>query len=343
MKEKINARMIVLAREARSLNQHALAGFINISATNLSKIERGDIGISEEMLKAIAGTTGFPIHFFHQPGNIVPEHLGYRKRNTVAQRLLSPINAKANILRRHVQFFTNALQVGLPPLPSIEMKDTPGAEAAAELLRTRMQLEPGPIENLTQILEALNIPVLCFDFGTERVDSRSLFTDEHHPIIFLNSRLLGDRQRFSLAYELAQLVMHSTCSLSPERDISHEANHFAAALLMPRDAISEDFKNGITISLLGELKKKWKVSMIALLYRADDLGCITPNQKRYLLQQFNQLQNRRREPMELDIPFEQPRLMKKWIADYQSMTGLNLSDIAALLCLNLDEFLQLYA
>ena len=42
--------------------------------------------------------------------------------------------------------------------------------------------------------------------------------------------------------------------------------------------------------------------MIALLYRADDLGFVTANQKRYLLQQFNKLKIRRREPQELDVP-----------------------------------------
>ena len=343
MKEKINSRMIVLAREARSLNQHALAGRINISATNLSKIERGDIGISEEMVRAIAGTTGFPVHFFHQAGGIVPEHLAYRKRNTVAQRLLSPINAKANILRRHVQFFTTALQITPPPLPSIDVNATVDAAAAAVTVRKDLVLGPGPVENITHLLEALYLPVICFDFGTERVDSRSLFTDGHHPVIFLNSRLLGDRQRFSLAYELGQLVMHCAGFVPLERDIGREANHFAAEFLMPRETIMKDFENGVTLPLLGELKKKWKVSMIALLYRADDLGCITPNQKRYLLQQFNQLQIRRREPIELDITVELPALMKKWIADYRLKTGLGLPEMAALLCLNIDEFLDLYA
>lgn len=82
--------------------------------------------------------------------------------------------------------------------------------------------------------------------------------------------------------------------------------------------------------------------MIALLYRADDLGFITRNQKRYLLQQFNQMQIRRREPRELDIATEQPKLLKKWIASYQKKSKLNVVEMAALLCLNADEFIELY-
>ena len=63
---------------------------------------------------------------------------------------------------------------------------------------------------------------------------------------------------------------------------------------MPPKDIKEDFKPGISIPLLGELIRQWKVSRIALLYRADDLGLLSPNQKRYLVQQFNQLKLRRR-------------------------------------------------
>ena len=137
--------------------------------------------------------------------------------------------------------------------------------------------------------------------------------------------------------------MHTFNSVSPERDISHEANQFAAEFLMPAKYIKDDFKSGITIPLLGELKRKWKVSMIALLYRADDLGLITPNQKRYLIQQFNQLKIRRREPIELDIPPEEPGLIKKWIAEYRSKMKIGVVEMAALLCLNVDEFLELYS
>jgi len=343
MKGSINTNMIVLAREARSLNQHELAEQIQMSATNLSKIERGDVGISEDIVKAIAEITGFPLHFFVQPGSIIPEHLGYRKRQKVRQKLLLPINARANILRRHVQFLTGALGVRAPRLPSLEVR--PGVLPAdiAIQLRREWRLGTGPIANLVQELEDRGIAIISFDFGTERVDSQSVFTDDGQPVIFLNKGLLGDRQRFSLAYELGQLVMHAGADIDMGRDICHEANEFAASFLMPGESIREDFQPGISIAMLAGLKKKWKVSMIALLYRADDLGFLTPNQKRYLLQQFNSMQIRRREPPELDVALEEPGLVKHWISTYRTLTGLGIVEMAALFCLHADEFLELYS
>lgn len=339
----INPNMIVLARESRGWNQVELAEKIGMSATNLSKIERNDIGIQKEVLETIADKTSFPLQFFYQPGTILPENLSFRRRETVAQKLLTPINAQANIIRRHIQFLAMALEKEMQSFPNLAVteKQTPGK--IANKIRQLWNVDSIVISNVARLIEDHGIVIGTFDFGTERVDSRSILTDEKLSIIFFNKTLLGDRQRFTLAYELGQLIMHTFNAVSPERDVSHEANAFAAEFLMPAKHIKEDFKNGITIPILGELKRKWKVSMIALLYRADDLGLVTPNQKRYLIQQFNQLKIRRREPIELDIPPEEPGLIKKWIAEYRSKMRIGVVEMAALLCLNVDEFLGLYS
>lgn len=338
----INPNMIILAREARGLNQAGLAESIGMSATNLSKIERGDIGISDEFLEIIADKTGFPPHFFWQQGEIIPENLNYRKRQVVAQKLITPIHAKVNIIRKHVHFLTMTLNITETTFPVMEVTAKQTPQQIATKLRKLWRVEHPVIDDLTKLIENNGIVTCTFPFETDRVDSRSILTDDKLPIIFYNASLLGDRQRFSLAYELGQLVMHTFNSIGLDRDVSHEANLFAAEFLMPAKEIIKDFKGGITIPLLGELKRKWKVSMIALLYRADDLGLITPNQKRYLLQQFNQLKMRRREPIELDIPAEQSRLMKKWIAEYRSKTKLGTVELSAIFCLNVDEFMELY-
>ena len=47
--------------------------------------------------------------------------------------------------------------------------------------------------------------------------------------------------------------------------------------------------------------------------------------------------------MELDIPKEQPSLIKYWIAEYRSKTKISVVEMSALFFLNVDEFLELYA
>ena len=331
-------------RGKRIKQQAELAEEIGISATNLSKMERADIGISNVLVETISDKTCFPPHFFYQGGDIVPENLNYRKREVVAQKLITPIHAKVNIVRKHVHFLTMALNIQNAPVPV--MGSNRNANPANNCCKTSQALESSNAHHMqtsTKLIEDNGIVIKSFPFNTDRVDSRSILTDDKFPIIFFNESLLGDRQRFSLAYELGQLIMHTFSIVPLDRSVSHEANAFAAEFLMPAKDIVTDFKDGVTIPLLGELKSKWKVSMISLLYRADDLGLLSLNQKRYLIQQFNQLKIRRREPMELDITKEQPRLIQRWIADFRSKTKLGVVEMAALLFLNIDEFLELYS
>lgn len=340
----INVAMIILARESRGWSQAELAEKISLSPANLSKIERAEIGIQDDTVFRIADATGYPFQFFTQLGDILPPNLNYRKRVNVAQKIITPIEARCNIIQRHVQFLTRALKKEAPKIPILESSG--GGQSVNKIvqqLRKKWKIATPVIPDLVHLIESNGIMVVQFDFGTERVDSRSILTEDKYPIIILNSSLLGDRQRFTAAYELGHMVMHTFTTVPADRDISKEANQFAAELLMPEKEIRQDFKAGITIPVLGELKRKWKVSMISLLYRADDLGLLTPNQKRYLVQQFNQLKIRRREPVELDIPAEQPRLMRQFLSEYRAKKKLGVMEISALLALEVGEYIELYS
>ncbi len=335
--------MVVLAREARGLSQYELAAHIGMSGTNLSKIERGDVVLGDEYLDALTEATHFPPQFFFRPGDILPVHLGFRRRLNVPVKLINIIHAKINVSRLHVELLSPLV---LPNyqlrLPQHKVTDRLTPVKIAERVRRDWEIDKPVIPNMVKLLEDNGIVTLPLDLGTERVDSMHIFTAHNIPVIIYNKALAGDRQRFTLAYELGQLIMHRGQFVG-DVDVSHEANQFAAAFLLPAKEIAEQLEDGITIASLATLKSKWKQSMISILYRADDLALITPNQKRYLVQQFNQLRIRRREPMELDVPQEESKLMKRWIADYRAKTRLGTSDMAAALCLHTDEFLELYA
>jgi len=335
--------MIVLAREARRMTQHELGEKIHLHKANVSRLENGDTSVNEQTLAALSDALCYPPQFFYQPGDLMPVNLAYRKRQNVPQKLITPVEAQINIIRRHAQFITRAMEIPLPRLPlfNVDEKQTPAR--IASLVRKKWEIETPVIDNLVKIVEKQGIIISSFDFGTERVDSRSMLTDDGYPVIFLNSSLLGDRQRFSLAFELGHLLMHTFTHVPHQRDINHEANLFAAELLMPGREIVKDFQKGVTLPLLGEMKRNWKVSMIALLYRADDLNILTANQKRYLLQQFNQQKIRRREPLELDIPKEKPQLFRHLLAEYMSKTKLGVTQLCDLLAIQASDYMDYYA
>lgn len=338
----INPQMILLAREARGLTQSDLAERLNSYKASVSRLEHGDGPVDENTLVALSEATHYPPHFFMQKGEILPVNLSYRKRKQVPAKLLTPIEAQMNIIRNHVQLIINGLGKGKIELPFFEVTDKRTPVQIANLIRKSWKVPLGPIENLSRLLEDKGILISSFDFGTDRVDSRSMLTDDNQPIIFLNRNLLGDRQRFSLAFELGHLIMHTFCTVAHDRDINHEANLFAAEFLMPAKDIMPDYKDGITLSLLGELKRKWKVSMISLLYRADDLGLLTPNQKRYLVQQFNDQKIRRREPPQLDVPKENPQRIRQLITELMQKARLNIFQLCTLLAIEHDDYIAYY-
>lgn len=342
MEQTINPNMVLLAREARGLTQTDLAEKLHTYKASISRLEHGDANADEETLIALSEATNYPPQFFLQKGEVMPVNLSYRKRQNVPAKIISPIEAQINIIRQHVQFVTKTLQIPVPLLPvfNVDEKNTP--EKIALTIRKKWNIPFGSIDNLCKIIEEQGIIIINFDFGTERVDSRCMLTDDKHPIIFLNKSLQGDRLRFSLAFELGHLIMHTFTIVPHDRDINHEANLFAAELLMPAKDIEKDFKDGITLPLLGELKRKWKVSMIALLYRADDIELLTPNQKRYLLQQFNQQKIRRREPQELDVPNEHPQLMRRLLADLMAKTKLGMVQLCTLLAIDTSDYMDYY-
>ncbi|RZK11231.1 MAG: ImmA/IrrE family metallo-endopeptidase [Flavobacterium sp.] len=340
--EHFNPTMVTLAREARGYTQQDLAERINTQKAFISKIEHGELGVSEMILDSISKATSYPLNFFFQPGTILPMNLSYRKRKKVPAKIITPIEAKFNIVKNNIQFLTRSLNKQAPLIPTFKVTEECTPNIIAKQFRQCLNLSKPVIDNLAKLLEQQGIIISCFEFGSERVDSRSILTDDQFPIIFLNKSHLGDRLRFSLAFQLGHLVMHTYSPVPADREISHEANLFAAELLMPEEAIREDFKDGVSLPLLAQLKRKWKVSMISLLYRADDLGFLTPNQKRYLVQQFNQAKIRRREPVELDVAKEEPQLIRQMVIEYCQQEGLSLPAFTQILALELEDYLELY-
>jgi transcriptional regulator with XRE-family HTH domain len=119
----VNPKRIILAREARGINQSELAEKLGLNKGSLSRIETGEKTLSKDNLAKISAVTGFPESFFFAEGDIIAENLSFRKRETVAQTFIMPITAKSNIVRQHVQFLAEQLGKPQEQLPAIEVSD----------------------------------------------------------------------------------------------------------------------------------------------------------------------------------------------------------------------------
>ncbi|MFO0357649.1 MAG: XRE family transcriptional regulator [Sphingobacteriaceae bacterium] len=339
--ETINQKMLSIARESRGLENKEIAEKLDVNSSSVSRWENEGMAVSNDIIKKLTLILNYPESFFYQKGEVMPLSLSYRKRDVVAAKIISQIEANINISRLNIEIILNTMRVSEPKLPVLDVNKYGTPQECAKQLRKLWKMDKGVIENLSEVLEHQKIMLLSLDFNTERVDGRSTIGNEHYPIIVTNKALLGDRQRFTLAYELGHLIMHLHTEPKYDRDLSHEANLFAAEFLMPEKEIKNDLQD-LTLAKLGDLKRKWKVSMQALLYRASDLEVISYNQKHYIVKQFNKLNIRRREPKELDIKTEQYKMVRDLLTNYRNKQKLSVAKMAALLHLSSEDFLNRY-
>jgi Zn-dependent peptidase ImmA (M78 family)/DNA-binding XRE family transcriptional regulator len=338
--DKFNNDMLRLARDAREVTQSDLAQATGFTQALVSKLENGLIGQpSDEVVEKICTTLKFPRSFFYQRERQIgfpPFH--YRKRQKLGAKPLAHIGAIINIRRQHVAKLMRSYELNtLKPIPQIDLDEsglTP--ERVAERLRSYWMLPRGPVENVVEIVErAGGIVILC-RFGTGLLDGLSFRSEGLPPLFFMNRDVPGDRFRFSLAHELGHIVLHN---ISSEDDrMEAEAHRFAAAFLMPESDI-RPYLSTVKLSTLGRVKGYWRVSIKSLIKRAHDLKLITDHYYKILNIQYNK-SFKEGEPV--DIPLEQPFLLKDIIRYHTDTLGYSIGDLASLFCLNEDDVKRAY-
>jgi Zn-dependent peptidase ImmA (M78 family)/plasmid maintenance system antidote protein VapI len=332
---------IILAREAAGYTQTALARRIGISQGTLSKVENDQQPASPEMVDAMARELGRPKRFFYQrlDHRNLPVTF-FRKRKSLSQTVVRKATAKINILRLQVRTLLRAVEIPDTRVPCVDIEDYSGdAEAIATELRIQWHLPPGPVEDLTGLLESRGIIVVIYDFGTEKIDGLSMHyaDDGLPPIIVLKPGLPGDRFRWTLAHELAHIVLHHHREIAPT-GCEPEADRFASSFLMPASDIRGHLAR-LTLDKLAQLKPRWKVSMQSLIIRSHSLGQMTDRKKRAMFATMSRYGFRKKEPV--FVPVEEPRMVRELIDTHKEL-GYSESELAEALMLSKSEFAAQY-
>lgn len=340
---KINPRMVTLARESREMVLADLGAKLKMTPQGVRALEQNYHNMNVESLNNLCQALNYPESFFFQAGESLPLPFSIRRSGEVPAKHLDALDANVNIYRLNMEKLIASTGISEPKLPMLDLADLGSPQACAHELRKLWKVKDGPIGNLSELMEAHKIFLISYDFGTDLLDGKCTIASDHYPMIVTNKSLLGDRQRFTLAYHLGYLVMHWKTLPDIERsyEISHEAKQFAAEFLMPQKDIQADLKD-LEFDMLPALKKKWKSSMVSLVYRSEDVGMTTYNQKTYLMKQFNKHGIKRREPKQYDVPVEKYKLVRDLITTYKKKQRFNYAQMAEYFCLYEDEFSQRY-
>ena len=197
------------------------------------------------------------------------------------------------MVRRIVRFIRTFVDLPAVNYPQLDLPKDPleigrsHIEEAASATRRHWRLGDGPISNVVLLLENNGTVILRHDLAAEALDAFSMWSrEEKTPYIVLNSsKGAAVRSRFDVAHELGHLILHRKTPagclnrLELFNVIEQQAHSFASAFLLPETTFAADMVSP-TLDAFRALKPKWRVSIQGMIYRARDLGLLSPEQDR---------------------------------------------------------------
>lgn len=319
--KSFNPSRLSEARTYVKMTGEELANLIGVKKQAISQFENNKATPEYETVEKISSALNFPISFFYE------RDISSTKGNTYFRAPFSSNKRDLNsqkVKAHYVAYIyeTLARYVDFCPYNVPSFDDTSNIPAIAQRLRNYWGLGQEPISDMVSLMERNGIVLSEFATDNKQIDA---FT-QYNEIGFQNCYcvVLGTekpsfvRRQFSCAHELAHILLHekyedrSGINREDFRKQESEANQFAAEFLLPRDAFLSDLQvSPNRLNRYVELKRKWKVSISAMVMRAHDLDAITDNQYQYLMRQISKNGWRTNEPLDDYLPLRHPKALKQ--------------------------------
>jgi Zn-dependent peptidase ImmA (M78 family)/transcriptional regulator with XRE-family HTH domain len=303
-----------LARELREWSQADLAGHLGVTPGAASQFESGVTRPGTEAMHRLAEVLGVPDEFFRLP--VTETHEGFfrsLRRTSLSHRRRA--RAIANVAH------DVALTAGPGQLPAVSIPCLPVAgleatradlEDVARQTRAAFGMPRGPVRNVVETIEDHGLVVIRLPLDTADVDAFSLPFHDRPVVVLGADKDDRARSRFDAAHELGHLVAHGD-QVWGVKEVEQQAHYFAAAFLMPARDIADELPARADWPRLFDLKRKWQVSLAALLMRARALGRMSDNQYLTAVKAASARGWRRIEPVPLGRP-EQPAQFARLLA-----------------------------
>ncbi len=324
-------------RLARGLTLEALACALGglVTKQAISKYEKGRARPSVRVLGAMARALGVKTIELCVPPGVQVEVIAFRKTAKLGRREQGRVeNTIRGILEQRVRLQELTGQEGRADIPvhALCADTADDVEAAAVAVRNRWNLGSDPLASVTEILEEHRVHVVEIP-AADRLDGLAAVARDSRgavvgAAVVSKQGLPAERQRFNLAHELAHLVLKPAGRLDGEK----AAFGFAGAFLAPASALRREVGERRSVIGLDELlllKRRYGMSIQALVYRLHDLEVINDLHARHWWQTIGARGWKRQEPGEL-LP-EQPQWLWRTVLRGLSERLLSAGDAAAFL------------
>lgn len=322
MKSQFNGERLRKARIYRGLTVAELSEKVGCQRQTLSMYEIAKSQPTDKsIIDRLSIELNFPVKYFYEPSALSAKGSVYfRSLLTTNKKYRSEQEVKMDYISQIYSFLQDYIAFPEYQVP-LSLYDDFSPEEAANKLREAWGLGYGPIDNLVSIVEQHGILVTSFSTSTDDVDAFSqIVGNPDHPtflIAYSNNKTSAARIHFDIAHELGHICLHSwsedieALSKDEFKQREREANAFAAAFLLPEATFRKDAEKGPqSIVYYKQLKKKWKVSIAAMIRRAEYFGILTTDEYQSLIRTMQRRGQRKEEPLDDVLITASPSLLK---------------------------------
>jgi Zn-dependent peptidase ImmA (M78 family)/DNA-binding XRE family transcriptional regulator len=323
LERQFNGSRLREGRIYRGFTITDLADNLGVSKQMISKYENDKAVPTFESLLQISQLLKFPKEYFYE--NAIEVKTG----NTYFRSLLTTGKKEREMQHDRVKYLTiirSLLEeyVDFPELdvPDFTERDTENVEEIAERLRESWGLGDKPVKDIVYLLETKGFVISSLNLDKKSIDAfgsqHEVNGKQYYSIVLGNDKNSFYRRQFDVAHELGHKVLHDPYmnldDLSKEefKQIEQEANDFAAAFLLPKDSFYRDVTiHPNDLMYYKTLKKKWCVSIGAMVMRAYKLGVISDGTYQYMQRSISQKGWRTKEPLDDIKDMRDPVSMKQ--------------------------------
>ena len=279
------AKNLKRIRLLKNLSLKEAGNLLGMTATAVSKYEKGEIIADSKKLIDFANAYNVKTIDLLKNYNLpTMKFTSFRKKKRLTGQNLELLE---ELIQNEVAKYLEIIEMNNIDSNNTKLKkyicnQLEDAENAANDFRNYIKIShKQPISDLINILENLGIIIIQIKNQDNRFndfDGLSEIVNNIPVIVLLDNIKDGARQRFTIAHELGHLVLSIKENNLNKIDEEKLCNRFASALLMPREAVINEFgtsRGNIKFFELTAFKNEFKVSYAAIVYRLKDLNIIS--------------------------------------------------------------------
>lgn len=337
------------ARKAAGLSLRDLGERVGVSHTAIKKYEDGIAMPSSDILIGLSRALNLRTEYFFRPEPVALEGIEYRKCSSLPKKRLDAITHEViDQIERRIELENLFPQPPVKAFTTVAGLDSSitamdQIEEVAERVREAWELGFDPIPDLIDVLETHGIRVFMIDADADNKFDGLAARVAGMPIVVVGRHWPGDRQRFTLAHELGHLMLEG--QLSDDQNEEMACDRFAGAFLFPRASVLQEMgehRNAIELKELELLKEEFGLSMSGILYRARDLGIISPVYRDEQAKLFRIKGWRLKEPGR-DYPTEKAHIFEQLVFHALAEEYIGESKAAELMNMSLIQFRRVRA